>query len=115
MLPKINRLPLRTDFSRLKKQGKIIHGNYFSLLFVNQGENGQPPRFGFIVSKKVCPKAVDRNKARRLLQEGVGAYLDNIQLGTEGVFLTKKTIKGASLVQLKTETQKIIQQAHLSK
>jgi ribonuclease P protein component len=113
MLPKQHRLPLRKEFNRLKKEGKLFQDKFFSLLVAR----GQLPesRFAFIVSKKIHKRAVKRNKVRRLLAESVQAFLPKIKSGIDAVFLTKKTINDKSFDQIKKEVEKIFKQVNLLK
>lgn len=63
MLPKIQRLNLKTDFS-WAASGKKIETKYLKL-FLKTGEN-TVPKIGITASSKVFKKAHERNKARRL-------------------------------------------------
>jgi ribonuclease P protein component len=104
MLPKQYRLPLRTEFKRIKKNGRLFSGKFFSLLIAPQP---QTSRFAFIISKKIHQKATKRNKARRLLVEAVRSILPQIKPGFDFVFLVKKTIVGKELSEIKKEVKKI--------
>jgi len=77
MLPLKNRLKKKKDFEKVLKQGENIRGSvmYFKVLKTKEPE----PRIGFIVSKKVSPKAVERNKARRRMKEAVRSSLDSLK------------------------------------
>ena len=119
MLPKQYRLPLRTEFNRLKKEGKLFQGKLCSLLVSHSREAGprfarQPSRFAFIVSNKIHKKATKRNKIRRLLSEAVWQFLPEIKPGSEGVFLVKKSIIGANYQQIKQEVKVLLQKAQLT-
>ena len=117
MLPKQYRLPLRTEFKRIKKEGKLFPGRFFSLLVSHQpqaiprteprGEASyQPPRLAFIISKKIHKKAIKRNRVRRLLVEAVRGILPKIKPGFDFVFLVKKTILEKKLSEIKNEVEK---------
>lgn len=64
MLSKSQRLNLKTDFKWVVT-GKKMETKFFKL-FVRLGEN-QFPKIGIAVSSKVFKKAVDRNRAKRLM------------------------------------------------
>lgn len=108
MLPKQYRLPLRTEFKRIKKEGKLFPGRFFSLLVSHQppATNYQPPRLAFIISKKIHKKAIKRNRVRRLLVEAVRGILPKIKPGFDFVFLVKKTILEKKLLEIKNEVEK---------
>jgi ribonuclease P protein component len=112
MLPKKNRLSLKTEFNRLKKEGKIFQGKFFGLL-VAKNQGSTPPRFAFIVSNKIHKKANKRNKVKRLLREATRDFLLQVKPGTEGVFLAKKTILEASYPQIKQEIDDLFKKAGL--
>lgn len=114
MLPKQHRLPLRKEFNRVKKQGRVFPGRFLSLL-VGYGLCKSPSRFAFIVSKKIAKNATRRNKIRRLLAEVVYTFLPKIKTGFGGVFLTKKTIVDKSFSQIKKEVEEVFKQADLLK
>jgi len=111
MLPKQYRLPLKIEFKRIKKEGKLFQGRFFSLLVAKQ----QFPvaRFAFIVSKKIHNKAVKRNRFRRLLIESVRFFLPQIKSGVDGVFLTKKAIIDRDFGEIKNEMEKTLKKAGL--
>lgn len=106
MLPKQYRLPLRTEFKRIKKEGKLFSGKFFSLLVNKQPAGNRPSRFAFIISKKIHKKAIKRNRVRRLLVEAVRGILPKIKPGFDFVFLVKKTILEKKLSEIKNEVEK---------
>lgn len=64
MLPKNNRLNLKKDFKWVASGQKVESMNF--KLFLRLGDNLKP-RVGISLSKNVLKKAVDRNRAKRLL------------------------------------------------
>jgi len=79
MLPLKNRLKKKKDFENVLKQGKNIKGliMYFKILKTREPE----PRIGFIVSKKVSSKAVERNKVKRRMKEAARSSLGLLKGG----------------------------------
>ncbi len=69
MLKKENRLKKQKDFENVFQNGKSFKegGLYFKIKENNLGF----PRFGFVVSKKNFPKAIERNKIKRILREAI--------------------------------------------
>jgi ribonuclease P protein component len=117
VLPKENRLSLKTEFARIRKNGRIFQGKLFSLLVVDQKltTNDQRPKFAFIISKKIHRRATRRNRARRLLTEAVRVFLAKVKPGVEGVFLGKKMIIGKDFSEIKSEVEEIFKKAGLFK
>lgn len=64
-------------------------------------------RFAFIVSKKISPLAVQRNRIRRLLSEAIYSGIEKIKPGNDFVFLVKKLIIGKNLTEIKKEIESI--------
>ena len=116
MLPKQYRLPLRTEFARVKRVGRVFASRFFGLLVAPQlpeAKNSFPrrarqARIAFIVSKKIHLKANQRNRVRRLMREAVRALLPKFRPGWDFVFLAKRTILGKTLAEIKAETERIL-------
>ncbi len=85
MLPKINRVKKKRDFEAIFKEGLKFKNNLFILRVAKNHLNEN--RIGFVVSLKVSKKATVRNKIRRRLAEAVKVYIDNIERGTDLVFI----------------------------
>jgi len=75
-LPKINRLTKKKDFDKVFTGGKGVKQDF---LLVKAVKNNLPSsRFGFVVSKKVSPKAVVRNRVKRRLRDAVAGLLGEL-------------------------------------
>lgn len=104
MLKKINRLSKIKDFNEVKENGVMYHLPLFSLLVLkSDGEK----RFGFVISKKISKRAVDRNKIKRLLAESVRVNLDKFK-NIKAVFLVKKIILGKKFEEIDSEIKKFL-------
>ena len=90
MLPKTNRLQ-KQDFDNVREKGFVVNGNLFGLAIYKRN-NSNPPRFGFIVSKKISSKAVERNRIKRILRQSLFSLLSKFKNGYDVVFLAKKAI-----------------------
>ncbi len=90
MLPKTNRLQ-KQDFDNVREKGFVVNGNLFGLSIYNRNDPN-PPRFGFVVSKKISNKAVERNRIKRMLRQALLSLLSKFKNGYDVVFLAKKTI-----------------------
>ena len=113
MLPKENRLPLRTEFLRLKKEGLYCSSQNFNLLYVVEKDEIASPRFAFVVSKKIDKRAVIRNRIRRHLSEAIYPLLPKLKKGTSGIFLVKRSLTERAFPEIKTELGKLFKEAGL--
>ena len=98
MLPREKRLNLKKDFKWVAAGGKVE--NNLVKLFFKAGSN-QLPKVGIATSKAVFRKAVDRNRARRLVSFGFEALYNRLPQGINIVALPKKEI-----IQLNSEEVK---------
>jgi len=111
MLPKQNRLPLRTELKRVKREGRLFQGKLFGFLLALSDKTQN--RFAFIISTKVHKKAVKRNHARRLLSEAIRELLPQMKSGFDGVFLAKKSLIEADFSEIKQEMILLLKKVHL--
>ncbi|HEV3293258.1 MAG TPA: ribonuclease P protein component [Streptosporangiaceae bacterium] len=82
MLPAASRMRRRRDFSLAVRQGsRSSRGLLTGHLFVPAGDEGVPPRAGFVVSRAVGT-AVVRNRVRRRLRPLVREYLSSLPGGS---------------------------------
>jgi ribonuclease P protein component len=88
-LPVPNRLKKKKDFDEVFKKGKAVNGSFLFIkaLFKTEG----PARFGFIVAAKYAPRAVARNRIRRMLSAVIWpSRLPNMPPCDTVVVVTKK-------------------------
>ncbi len=85
MLPKKYRLISKKDFEKVFKTGRGRHGKILGIKFAQN--NLENSRFGFIISKKVSPKAVMRNRIKRQVREIIHLNLDSIKNGLDIVII----------------------------
>jgi ribonuclease P protein component len=113
MLLKENRLKKKKDFEKALSQGKNLKEGFLFLKIINNElENN---RFGFIVSKKVSKKAIERNSIKRKLREIIRlSDLENREK-IDGVFITLPSIIGKSFKEIKTEMISLLKKAGLIK
>lgn len=106
MLKKINRISRRKEFLEIKNKGKIINSPLFGA--ISLVDETQEIKFGFVISKKISKKAVDRNKIKRRMSEVLIKKIDKFKLGTKIVFLAKKSLLGAKIQEIEIEIDKLI-------
>lgn len=89
MLPKSNRLNIRTYFGEIRGTGKKLSSPYFSFYY-RLSESGSTPQISCVISKKVAKSAVKRNRMRRLLNTAAKSHLDKINPSLQGLFFVYK-------------------------
>ncbi len=115
MIPEKHRLPLKTQFFYLQKEGHLFQSYLFGLLVAPQLDPKFPFRSAFVISTKVDKKANKRNKARRWLKEALMLYLPSLKSGHDGVFLAKKPLIKSDLNSVKKEMEMVFKKANLFK
>jgi len=86
----------------------MVPGNLVGMLWLNEGGK-EENRFGFVISKKISKKAVDRNRIKRLLSEAVKMNLGKIKSqGNKIVFLTKRTMLDKKMAEVESEVKQML-------
>ena len=106
MLKKEFRLRKQKDFENVFDKGVYFSWKYLMLKAV---ENNLPfSRFGFVVSKKVSKKAVERNRAKRLMSESIRLSQGKIKSGFDIIFVSRAGIVGENLEEIKESMEKLL-------
>lgn len=117
MLPKKYRFSLRKQKKRYQPSvGVRYPGDLFNLVVYEQKANApQPlvPQFAFVVSGRFSKKAVVRNRARRLLSEGVQPFLNRVKPQAAVVIIGKQSLLVKNLGEIRQELEKIFKNAGL--
>jgi len=101
MLPSLFRLKKKKDFERVLNLGQATGGDFFIL---KQAPNNLSfTRFGLIISAKVSPKATDRNKLKRQINEIIRLNLEKIKTGFDAVIIFKRLAKDKEYSKLEQE------------
>jgi ribonuclease P protein component len=90
MLPRKHRLTRKEIVGLKGGKLRVIQGQFFGLIFQPQANER---KFGLIISNKISPKAVERNRVKRMLFIAIEEKL----LDKEGKFLflaKKKSLTG---------------------
>jgi ribonuclease P protein component len=89
----VETLKRSAQFERVRREGRTWGAG---LLVLNAAPNGESVvRCGFITGKKIG-KAVQRNRARRLIKEAVRKRLPDIGPGWDLVWIARAPIEGAT-------------------
>ena len=106
MLPKSNRLSTTYEFSKTKKFGDKVIADNFYLYFLSVPNS--PIRVGVVVSKHFSKLAVDRNRAKRLINECFGQNLSKFDDNYWIVVYPKKEILGKKYEEVSLDFNKIL-------
>ena len=114
MLPRKYRLNNYLDIEKIKKEGKPLTSNHFSLLFLDRNDDKRV-RVGFVVSKKISNRAVVRNKVKRRLSEAFRTVIEKINCNCDFLVLSKKSIVDLKKDELIGEINAILRKENLIK
>lgn len=103
-MPKKNILRHKKDFDKIFKEGKLIRGKSFSLVFRLLPTEGTSlePRFSVIVKKTLEKRATKRNKVKRRFKEILRMLIPYIPKG-DYVFIAKPNVFQFDFKQLKED------------
>ncbi|WP_457570351.1 ribonuclease P protein component [Desulfurobacterium sp.] len=107
-LSKEERIRKGHDFKYVFESGKSLGGATVALYFILK--NSGQPRAGFIASKRFSKRAVDRNRAKRLMKE-VFRLNKHKLYPCDIVFIARKGMKGASYFQVEEDFLKLARRA----
>lgn len=110
MLARRNLIPLRKEFSRIRKTAKNYDSPSFGLL-VSYGSTN--PQAAFIVSKKISRSSVVRHEVKRKLADAVTSFLPRLAKNIQLVFLARPKVVESSGDELKKEVESILHRARL--
>ncbi|MBA2678924.1 MAG: ribonuclease P protein component [Ktedonobacteraceae bacterium] len=105
------RLRKNSDFQRVRQQGRSTASR---LLILAWAPNEQAVlRVGFVVSKRISKRAVERNYIKRLLSEAVRPVLSELPSGWDIVFSAKSQVVGIHLPVLAQDVSQLLRRARL--
>jgi len=99
--PRTARLLLTRDFQNVFNQGTNVVGKYMVVWFVKDCESGL--RLGVVASKRTFRRAVDRNRAKRLLRESFRLNRTRIQTSGDLVIIARRRILGVKCQAVERE------------
>lgn len=112
MLPKEHRLPGKALIRRLFQRGESAYSGNISFRYLENRLSVS--RFSLVAGKRVFPRAVDRNRAKRLLREALRLHLTSVRPGYDGVFFyTRKPENMVHFEQVSRDIVAILQRSRL--
>ncbi len=105
------RLRKSKDFQRVRQQGRSTASR---LLILTSAPNDLAIlRIGFVVSKRVSKRAVERNYVKRLLSEAIRPNLVDIPTGRDLIISAKASIVGVKLPDIVDDLRILLRRARL--
>jgi ribonuclease P protein component len=111
MLPKKYRLTKNEDFSTIYSKGFYVASDGIAIKYIRT-EN-PTTRIGFPVGKNFSKKAVERNRARRILREACASHLKSLKSGFDIIIMPQAKNKGLEIKSSTTALGKIFKKAKL--
>jgi ribonuclease P protein component len=115
----LGRLRRTEDFERVRAEGRRWRGKYLALNAapaVSQASDTHETRIGYIASKSLG-KAVQRNRARRLMREAARSLKDVIPSSWDMVLIAQPALiqENARMQQVREELQWLLNKANIRK
>jgi ribonuclease P protein component len=104
------RLTRSTDFKRVRRTGKS-YAHPFVVLVVQASET-QRARVGVTAGRSVG-RAVQRNRAKRLLREAMRPLLPQLVPGWDLVLIARPALPSSSLQEIRMALTNLLRRAHL--
>jgi ribonuclease P protein component len=89
MLPKRHRLRRTRDISRVRNSRTVARGELFTVRACARSD-GQPTRFAIVVSRRVSPKATERNAVTRHVRAFLFHELPTVRDGYDVLIIAQK-------------------------
>jgi ribonuclease P protein component len=110
-LNRASRLRKSSEFQRVRQQGRSITSRLLILAWASN--DVAQLRIGFVISKRISKRAVDRNRLKRLLSETIRPLLPELTPGWDIVLSARKDILTADLHTLEQEIPVLLRRARL--
>lgn len=114
MLPFNHRLNLRFHRQRLSTTGNTVSTPYFTYLIAKRDATVTAPiRLAFIVSKKIIPTAVGRNRFRRHLSENIRKNITGFPPDIDVIIIPKRKSLTTDISLLLNDIKTILNRYHV--
>lgn len=110
-LNRASRLRKSSEFQRVRQQGRNITSRLLILAWTSN--DVAQLRIGFVVSKRISKRAVDRNYLKRLLGEAIRPLLPELTPGWDIVLSARKDTLTADLHTLEQDIPVLLRRARL--
>ena len=113
MLKKELRIRKQKDFENIYSKGVYYSEGFLAVKFIENKKLFS--RFGFIVSKKISKKAVERNRIKRILRESIRLSKNQIKEGYDIIFITRNGIESRAYREISNTVEKLLMKSGLLK
>ena len=114
---KKNRLTLKSEFSRIREDGKKLVSSSAIMLYLGPETIEDPDgtvKCGVICSRRFDKRAVYRNRARRLLYEAFRSVMQDL-LPCRIIFIPRRAILQLKMQDVAANMRRLLQKADLLK
>lgn len=111
MLPRHERLRHQRDFDALRQQGRSFHQPLLRLTVLQEDSDRQLA--GFIVSKRISKKAVERNLVKRRLRAAYSTLKRELPVGCVLLFVARPEALAADYGELLRQVRSLLEKAGL--
>lgn len=111
MLPRHERLRHQRDFDELRERGRSYHQPLLRLTVLKEDSSRQLA--GFIVSKRISKKAVERNLIKRRLRAAYRSLKQEVPPGCLLLFVARPATLEVSYADLQKQMRSLIEKAGL--
>jgi ribonuclease P protein component len=105
-LTRHQRIAVSADFQRIFGNGRKYVGKYV-IMWIDQG----PGRVGVVAAKKTFRRAVDRNRAKRLMREAFRLTVPQSDCDGDMVLLGRRRILEVKMQEVKSELSSLLRDA----
>ena len=105
------RLRKSSDFQRVRQQRRSVASRLLILAWAPNTEN--TVRIGFVISKRIAKRAVERNYIKRLLSEAIRPIITDLPAGWDIVISGRNQVIGSDLPMLKQDIATLLRRAGL--
>ena len=105
------RLRKSSEFQQVRQQGRYVMSRLLILAWTPNSTTKL--RVGFVVSKRIAKRAVERNYIKRLLGEAIRPYLADLPQGWDLVISARNQVRGADLLTLTLDISTLLRRARL--
>jgi ribonuclease P protein component len=105
------RLRKNSEFQRVKQQGHSIMSPLLILAWLPN--DVASTRVGYVISKRISKRAVDRNYIKRILSEAMRDFLPRLPSGLDIVVSARQKAKTANLRTLEQDLFALVRRAKL--
>ena len=105
-LPRAMRMTSRSEFARVRREGKSFAGRFIVLAVLPSPQLAEPFKFGLILTRKVG-NAVTRNRVRRRLRALLSEFGEAIAPPCHLVAIARYTAPDASYQELRRDWKKL--------